>query len=195
LLLHFQRKLININSEYDVIEVLSLPDEAVPDNEAPQAVVCSATGTREGLLSGPICGAITSDGAILVLESRNRRIQAFDIGGNPSPYFGPEKNKKSCVPLKEETYPVTYLDMAVEYVRYIYVLSYITQQGLYQYRLDIYTPEGDWLCRTTGMNAAKLAVDLWRNAYTLNYETLKYPDGTLPTVTEPSVSQWIPSTP
>ena len=84
--------------------------------------------------------------------------------------------------------------MAVEYKGYIYVLSYVTNLGLYTYRLDIYTPQGDWLCRTTGVNAAKLAVDFWRNAYTLNYETLKYPDGTLPAVTEPSVSQWIPST-
>jgi hypothetical protein len=102
---------------------------------------------------------------------------------------------KPVTPLKEENSPVTYLDMAVEYVGYLYVLSYITQQGLYQYRLGIYTPEGDWLCRTTGVNASKLDVDFWRNAYTLNYERLTYPDGTLPAVTEPSVSQWIPSTP
>ncbi len=193
-LLHPSRKLISINSEYDKFEVLSLPEEAVLDKEAHSALVCSGTGTREGLISGPICGAIASDGAILILESKNKRIQAFDLGGNPAPRFGSKKDKY-YVPLKEETYPVTYLDMAVEFVGYLYVLSYITQQGIYQYRLDIYTPEGDWLCRTTGMNASKLAVDYWRNAYTLNYEKLKYPDGTLPPVTEPSVSQWIPSTP
>ena len=75
------------------------------------------------------------------------------------------------------------------------ILEILTSQSLYQYRLDIYTPEGDWICRTTGVNASKLDVDFWRNAYTLNYEKLRYPDGTLPTVTEPSVSQWIPSTP
>lgn len=194
LLLHPSRKLISINSEYDKIEVLSLPDEAVHDNKAPLARVYSATGTREGLISGPICGAIAPDGAILILESKNRRIQAFDLGGNPAKHFGANKDKY-YVSLKEETSAVTYLDMAVEYMGYLYVLSYITPQGLYQYRLDIYTPGGDWLCRTTGVNASKLDVDFWRNAYTLNYERLTYPDETLPTVTEPSVSQWIPSTP
>ena len=193
-LLHPARKLISVNSEYDKIEVLDLPDSAVPDEEAPLALVYSATGTREGLISGPICGAVAPDGAILILESQNRRIQAFDLGGNPAKHFG-SKQDEYYVPLKEETSPVTYLDMAVEYVGYIYVLSHITDQGLYQYRLDIYTPEGDWLCRTTGVNAAKLDVDFWRNAFTLNYERLTYPDGTLPTVTEPSVSKWIPSTP
>ena len=194
LLLHPSRKLISINNEFDKIEVLNLPDSAVTDQEAHHAQIYSATGTREGLISGPICGAIAPDGAILVLESENQRIQAFDLGGNPAKHFGSGKDKY-FVPLKTETAPVTYLDMAVEYVGYIYVLSYITQQGLYQYRLDIYTPEGDWLCRTTGMNAAKVAVDFWRNAYALNYEILKYPDGSLPDVTEPTVSQWIPSTP
>ena len=193
-LLHPSRKLISINSEYDKIEVLSLPDSAVSDEDAPLAQVYSSAGTRTGLISGPICGAVAPDGTILILESKNRRIQAFDVGGNPAPHFGSKKDKY-YVPLKEEAYPVTYLDMAVEYVGYMYVLSYITDQGLYQYRLDIYTPEGDWVCRTTEVNASKLDVDFWRNAYTLNYEKLRYPDGTLPTVTEPSVSQWIPSTP
>jgi hypothetical protein len=193
-LLHPSRKLISINSEYEKIEVLDLPDTALPDSESPLAQVYSATGTREGLISGPICAAIAPNGAILVLESNNLRIQAFDLGGNPAPYFGSNKDQY-YVPLKQESSPVTYLDMAVEYVGYIYVLSYITQQGLYQYRLNIYTPQGDWLCRTTGVNADKMTVDFWRNAYTLNYETLKYPDGSLPSVTEPSVSQWMPSTP
>jgi len=193
-LLHPSRKLISINSEYDKIEVLHLPDTAVPDEDAPLALIYSSGGTRTGLISGPICGAVAPDGAILILESKNRRIQAFDLGGNPAPHFGAKKDKY-YVPLKEETTAVTYLDMAVEFVGYLYVLSYITDQGLYQYSLDIYTPEGDWLCRTTGVNASKLDVDFWRNAYTLNYETLKYPDETLPSVTEPSVSQWIPSTP
>jgi hypothetical protein len=194
LLLHPQRKLISISSAFDKIEVLDLPDAAVPDSEAPLARVHSATGTREGLIHGPICAAVAADGTILVLESENRRIQAFDLGGNPAPHFGANKDKY-FVPLQEESTTPTYLDLAVEYVGYLYVLSSVTNQGLYEYRLDIYTPQGDFLARTTGVNAAKLAVDLWRNAYSLNFEQLRYPDGTLPTVTEPSVSQWIPSTP
>jgi hypothetical protein len=63
------------------------------------------------------------------------------------------------------------------------------------YRLDLYTPKGDWLARTTGFNAARLAVNYWRDVYTLNYQVLTLPDGSLPNITEPSVSHWIPSTP
>jgi hypothetical protein len=185
---------VSINAAYSKIEILDLPDRVKTDGDAPLAHAYSAEGLREGLVNGPVSAAVSPKGVILVLEAGNRRIQAFDLGGNPIRHFGAKKNRYH-VPLKAETDSVTYLDMAAEYVGYLYVLSYVTQEGLYQYRLDIYTPEGDWLCRTTGMNASRLTVDFWRNAYTLNYETLKYPDGTLPRVTEPSVSQWIPSTP
>ena len=102
LLLHPSRKLISINSEFDKIEVLRIPNSAVTDQEAHHAQIYSATGTREGLISGPICGAIAPDGAILVLESTNRRIQAFDLGGNPAKHFGSAKDK-FFVPLKTET--------------------------------------------------------------------------------------------
>jgi hypothetical protein len=60
------------------------------------------------------------------------------------------------------------------------------------YRLDIYDPEGTedtYLSRTTGVAAAKMAVDLFGNVFTLNYEPLIGPDGV-----EPSISEWIPST-
>ena len=193
-LLHPAGKAVSINAEFNKIEVLDLPDAATADNDAPIAQAYSAQGLREGLIDGPVAAAISPKGVILILESKNMRIQAFDLGGNPARHFGAEKDQYHT-PLKAETDPVMYLDMAVEYTGYLYVLSYVTQQGLYEYRLDIYTPQGDWLCRTTDVNAARLTVDFWRNAYTLNYETLKYPDGSLPTVTEPSVSQWIPSTP
>ena len=91
--------------------------------------------------------------------------------------------------------PTAYLDLSVEYTGYLYVLSYTGQPGSLLYRLDIYTPDGDFLARTTGFNAAKLAVNYWRDIYALNYEVLMLPDGSLPARTEPSVSHWIPSTP
>jgi hypothetical protein len=47
-----------------------------------------------------------------------------------------------------------------------------------------------YVSRTTGVAAGKMAVDLWRNIFTLNYEPLIGPDGL-----EPSLSQWTPSTP
>jgi hypothetical protein len=57
------------------------------------------------------------------------------------------------------------------------------------YRLDIYQPNGPWLARTVGVNAARIVLDMWRNLYTLNYEAFLGPGGR----TEPSVSTWIPS--
>jgi hypothetical protein len=39
------------------------------------------------------------------------------------------------------------------------------------------------------VNAAKIVVDMWRNLYTLNYESFLGPGER----TEPSVSAWIPS--
>ncbi|MCX7749036.1 MAG: hypothetical protein N2645_19425 [Clostridia bacterium] len=87
---------------------------------------------------------------------------------------------------------VTYLDMASELKGYIYVLAY-NEDGkkLADYYMDIYEPGGKWLSRTYGINAAKFNVDMWRNVFTLNYEYLLGPGGR----TEPSVSEWIPSTP
>jgi hypothetical protein len=58
------------------------------------------------------------------------------------------------------------------------------------YRLDIYNPDGTFLAQVVGLAAARLQVDLWRNLFTLNYEIL-----TGSGRTEPSVAQWIPSTP
>jgi hypothetical protein len=46
------------------------------------------------------------------------------------------------------------------------------------------------LARTTGVAAARLAVDTFRNVYTLNFATV----AGLPRV-EPSLLQWSPSTP
>jgi hypothetical protein len=86
--------------------------------------------------------------------------------------------------------------MAVEYSGYIYFLT--RNFNSRQYRLDIYHPsQGDTnpISTTSNVNAARIAVDLWRNVYTLNYEILKMPDGTIPGITEPTVSLWTPSAP
>jgi hypothetical protein len=96
---------------------------------------------------------------------------------------------------------ITYLDMATEMKGYIYVLAYTGEgKDISDYYLDIYEPSGRWLSRTPdtsidpeakGVNAAKLAVDMWRNMLTLNFEHFQGPNDR----TEPSVSNWIPSTP
>ena len=95
-------------------------------------------------------------------------------------------------PLYESGGDVHYLAMATEFRGYIYVLSY-TGAGSSpdDYQLDIYQPSGPWLCRTQGVNAANLTIDMWRNMYTLDYASFQGPGGR----TEPSISTWIPSTP
>ena len=176
LLLHPLGKIISINTSLSKLEVLDLPPAAVTDATAPLSQVRSGFGTREGLMDGPIHAALSAQGAILILESNNNRIQAFDIGGNPVPYFD---NGAYFVPAQRPAGTATYLDLAVEYSGYLYVLSY-TGSGPFTYHLDIYTPGGAWLARTTGMNADKLAVNYWRDLFTLNYQVLKLPGGAHP---------------
>lgn len=96
---------------------------------------------------------------------------------------------------------VTYLDLAAEMRGYLYVLSYTGEgEAVDDYRLDIYQPDGQWLSRTpdkdiepdaTGVNGARMVIDMWRNLYTLNFEHFEGPGGR----TEPSVSTWLPTTP
>jgi hypothetical protein len=95
----------------------------------------------------------------------------------------------------------TYLDIAVEMQGYIYVLSYSGDgKAVEDYKLDLYDPTGKWLSRTpdkgkdpraTGVNGARLVVDMWRSMYTLNFEHFEGPGGR----TEPSVSTWLPTAP
>ena len=47
-----------------------------------------------------------------------------------------------------------------------------------------------FLTQVVGFAAARLQVDLWRNVFTLNYEIVQGSGRT-----EPSVAQWVPSTP
>ena len=191
LLLHPLGKIVSLNTSASKLEVLDLPSAAVADADAPLSQVRSGFGTREGLMDAPIHAAIAAQGAILILEQSNNRIQAFDLGGNPVPYFA---NNAYFVPLKDPAGTAAYLDLAVEYSGYLYVLSY-TGSGPFVYHLDLYAPDGAWVARTTGINADKLAVNYWRDLFTLNYQVLTLPNGTIPNRTEPSVSHWVPSTP
>jgi hypothetical protein len=155
----------------------------------------SGVGTQPGLIMHPVGLAISPDGVILVLEDGpwNNRIQAFDLGGNPVPYF---RNQDPPYYLElPATSNNTYLDLAVEFSGYLYVLSTNASNA---HRLDIYHPlqRGTSPISTTlNLNAARIAVDFWRSVYTLNYEVLRLPNGNIPDFTEPSVSMWNPTTP
>lgn len=69
--------------------ILDLPASASPDKEAVQSRIVSGKGIREGLMQGPKALAVAPDGRILVLESLNNRVQAFDVLGNAVPSFTP----------------------------------------------------------------------------------------------------------
>ncbi len=85
----------------------------------------------------------------------------------------------------------TYLSMAAEPKGHMYILSYTGDGSSPEdYQLDIYQPNGPWLTRTTGLNAAKIVVDMWRNLYTLNYEALEAP---VPAPSRPSAHGYRPA--
>lgn len=185
-LIHPTGLLVSINSSQHCIEILRPSATAGPDAQAPVADIRSSNGTREGLVKGPVCAAIAPNGAILVLEAGNLRIQAFDTSANPVRMFS--GNTSSFLFLRAESAGATFLDIAMESVGNVYVLYKSATQ---QFVLDIYSPAGTFISSTPNVNAGKLTVDLFRNVYTLNYEALRSSGS----VTEPGISQWVPSTP
>lgn len=183
---------VGVNTQFHKLEILRLPQRAAPDAVVAASVLKAGKGTRIGLLGTPqAVGVDLLSGAIFVLEGGNRRIQALDVHGNPVKRF---KGGSSAERRLDQEADVTYLDMAVESTGWIYLLSFAgAGRSPADYRLDIYDPNGmtdTYLSRTTGVAAGKMAVDLWRNIFTLNYEPIITPDGV-----EPSLSEWIPSTP
>lgn len=176
------------------IYILRLPDPPVADADARMASMASGEGARDGLLSQPRAIAVALDGRLLVLEQGNGRVQCFDLTGNPVPYFSPNGALKSpMLPLRDAE-STTFLDLSVEANGYVFVLGHRGRSAPSEaedYRVDIYEPDGTFLVATTGVAAGKIAVDLARGMFTLNWETLRGPNGR----TEPSVSRWIPPPP
>jgi len=192
LAVHPMGYVVGINRQTSKMEILQLPQAPVNAQDAPNAVPFgvqkAGEGTRPGLMSVPVAVTVF-DGAILVLESGNRRVQAFDVSANPVLIF--KNNTSSVFSLNDSGDSVTYLDLGVDGVGYVYVLSFVNNgTATTDYRLDIYTPQGSFLTRTTGVAAARMAVDTFRNVYALNYEVL-----TQQPRLEPSLSHWVPSTP
>lgn len=87
LVLHPDGVLVGVNWKNSKMELLKLPEEPSQDRDAAEAQLVSGEGFREGLLNGPVAVKISQDGRILILESGNRRLQGFDVQGNPVPGF------------------------------------------------------------------------------------------------------------
>ncbi len=197
LLLHPAGYMVSINSRDHKVETLRIPKAPMADADAAAQLLARikcGKGSRPGLLNLPVASAISADGVILILEAGNNRIQALDLGANPVRHFAKQASPYSLT--LGGTDPVqgwAYLDLAVEYTGYLYVLSF--NQNTYVYRLDLYHPEQSDtqpIATTMDINAARLTVDFWRNVYTLNYEVLRLPNGDAAGLTEPSVSLWTP---
>lgn len=184
-------------------EMTDLAGGVVPDGLRQALATRDVTLSGSAVVQSVVIVRVESAGSLWVVQD-NDASQSYRISINAANkdqlkavYYNP------FMPLHSndgETY--TYLDMGTEMKGYIYVLGYTGDDGkqVSDYKLDIYDPSGQWLSRTpdtsiepkaTGVNGAKLAVDMWRTMFTLNFEHFLGPDGR----TEPSVGRWLPTTP
>jgi len=144
---------------------------------------------------------------------RNQRWVIYDLNAANAYLVLADPAKKSDLDIYDylsymplhDSQGMTYVDMAIEAKGYIYVLSHKDTGGVINntdYALDIYNPDGSFLVRcpdpklhTSGnmqyVSAARIALDVFRNLFTLNYSTFAGPGGR----TEPSISQWMPTPP
>jgi hypothetical protein len=194
LAIHSNGVVVGVDPAVDNLQILRLAATGVADTSAPWACMPLGPGTGPGRLRAPALACIRPDQTICVLEAGNRRISAFSRGGHPVPAF-PTTPTPYWIPLVEHVTSgtsVVHLSMSSDVAGYLYVLS---QAGNgYQptdFHLDVYTPTGAHLFAQQGLVAGGLAVDLWRNVYTLNFQQIAGPGGR----TEPSLSEYLPHTP
>ncbi|MBX2907394.1 MAG: hypothetical protein KF744_15225 [Taibaiella sp.] len=194
--------IIGVSTAENALQVVNVANGIASDNEAPLAEVYGGYGTRPGKLHSPIAVAAAPHSALIVLENSGidpvtnapfaARLQAFDLNGNPANIFG--GNTSNVAELNPEgSSTVMLLDLAVETTGFIYVLKVVGDTNVAaNYILDIYNPDGEFLCQTTNFTTSKISVDTWRTLYSLDYAMLPKTDGTR---TEPGVSIWTPSVP
>ena len=199
--------LVGISRAYQKIFHLPLAEGPMTIDTAPQATLLSgpalsadSVANNPSLLLAPVTLAVGLQDALIILEvdplnpGGAGTLRAFNSTGVPINYFGGTAAAPTdhAITLRTSANAITYLDMRIEQKGYVYILCYEgAGSAVSDYRLDIYTPAGAYLSGTTGVAAAQFCLDAWRNVYTVNYEVLTAPNGD----TEPSVSQWIPSTP
>lgn len=171
--------------------VSDLAAGTVPATLAPALAARGVSLSTNAKVSGTVVVTVRQAGSLWTLQDV-RASSSYKISLDPNGSVLDIIEFVSTTPLYDQSLNagVTYLGMTTELKGYIYVLSYINDgSSVTDYRLDIYEPNGPWLARTGGVNAAKIVLDMWRNLYTLNYESFQGPGGR----TEPSVSTWIPS--
>ena len=172
--------------------VVDLVNGTVPGPLEHALIVRGIPGlSAEAKVSASVTVTVRDPGRLWTLQDL-RTASSYKISLDPE---GKQLDVVSLVPIAplHDYVPkagATYLSMAAEPKGHMYILSYTGDGSSPEdYQLDIYQPNGPWLTRTAGLNAAKIVVDMWRNLYTLNYEALEGAGAR----TEPSVSTWVPS--
>ncbi len=205
--LHSSGRIVTIHTDTGRLGTL-LP---VNTPRALSAGYTAGAGSQIGLLSSPIAIAVTNPGIVLVLDDATNQISAFDLNGNPSPYFLNLTRRSLFTPSRQlatgpEPYgialatPGTYLDLAVDGANQMYTLYY-TGDGSNpsDYHVDVYNHAGVPIdTNSPGVNVPKIAVDYWRSIYAGNYSALAdtttgrpHTDPNLGVV-EPSISRFDP---
>jgi hypothetical protein len=197
----FQANDITLVAPIQVTGNLFTLDPSVVDDLAQgnvPATLTSGLAARNITLGSP--AAVTASVAVTIVQSTaqwslvdkiNNTTYALALADGSSTITIAEL--VPTMPLKPPPPGVTpaYASMATETKGYIYVLSYVPPgSDIADFTLDIYQPDGSWLAATGGVNAGDIVLDMWRNLYTLNFESFPGPNGR----TEPSISIWTPST-
>jgi hypothetical protein len=224
--MHPSGLVIGVSARYQKLQVVTLAKEGTADIDVPLGRIGSGPAldqTRPGLMFYPVAVTCTYDGTIIVLEDTKSssgsittaisRLSAYDLHMNPVSRFFDDQGQPSPWLYLANSTDYYYLDLTSvgdEKLTYIYVLYY-TGAGAApaDYHMAIYTygptkPAKNPLVTTDAIAAARLAVDMWHSAYTLNFSMVT--DGKAPAGpknattgpagrTVPSVSMWLPPIP
>jgi len=229
IVLHPSGRVIAINKQFSALMVTTLGTKGLADNAVTFARLAGGSAIsytppgglatlrrRPGLLADPIAVASTYDGTVMVLEDAGEqpavsRLQAFDANGNPVNTFPDGSN--GLGPFLELPTGRHYLDLAVAGnidLADIYILYYERDGkspedysvAIYQAGVRVRAKKSPLLVTTPRVSAARLAVDLFRTLYTLNWSMTTDGKGNLAGPhnsttgpagrTVPSLSEWLP---
>lgn len=225
--MHPSGLVIGVSAQYQKLQVVTLVESGRRDIDVPLGTIGSGpalNADRPGLMFYPVAVTCTYDGTILVLEDTKSstgtavtavsRLSAYDLQMNPVSRFFDENGNPSPWLYLANSADFHYLDVSSvgdEKMTYIYILYYAGSGATpSDYHMAIYTygptkPAKNPLVTTDNVAAAKLAVDMWHSAYTLNFPMTTDENGkpagpknssTGPAGrTVPSVSMWVPPKP